>query len=186
MANRYKKILDLIDIFQPESIVETGVWNGENAIRMIATAQNYSKNVTYIGYDLFEDGNAELDALEFNIKPHNTLEAVKQRITEMCPNAYINLIRGNTRETLKPVTVDFAFIDGGHSLETIKHDYEMLRGCSVIVLDDYYLPDENGEMPDISKVGCNRIVGDLPHAIIDTGDKVATGGTVALAVVFGG
>lgn len=184
--NRYKKILDLIDIFQPQSIVETGVWNGDNAIRMIGTALNNHSRVSYIGYDLFEEATPELDALEFNIKPHNVRAAIQQKINEAVPIADVTLIKGNTRDTLRPVIADFAFIDGGHSLETVRHDFDMLRGCSVIVLDDYYLPDENGEMPDVSKVGCNRLVDDLPHAIIDTGDKVATGGIVALAVVFGG
>jgi hypothetical protein len=54
------------------------------------------------------------------------------------------------------------------------------------VLDDYYLPDENGVMPDTSKIGCNRVLEGIPHAIVKTNDYVKGGGFVNLAVVFGG
>lgn len=184
--NRYKKILDLIDIFQPQTIAEIGVWNGQNAIRMVNTALNNHSHVSYIGYDLFEDANTITDEEEFNIKPHHSVQDVEALIREHTHNSDITLVKGNTRETLKPLCVDFVFLDGGHSLETIASDYEAVKRSSVIVLDDFYLPDENGDMPDISKLGCNRLLDGIPHAVIDTRDAVATGGIVALAVVFGG
>ena len=56
----------------------------------------------------------------------------------------------------------------------------------VIVFDDYYMPDENGAMPDIAKLGCNRVVESLNHAVIESEDRVKDGGYVNLAVVFGG
>ena len=181
---RYEKILNLIDIFQPKTLCEIGVWNGDNAIRMINAASKYNE-VSYIGYDLFEDGSAEIDKSEFNVKPNFSRDDVMSHILQKCPTDKISLVKGNTRETLRELCVDFAFIDGGHSLETIGHDYECLKSSSVIVFDDYYLPDHQGFMPDINEFGCNRIVDKLPHAIIDTQDPIVGGGFVALAVVFG-
>ena len=50
---------------------------------------------------------------------------------------------------------DFAFIDGGHSVETIKNDYEWVsenidKG-GMIIIDDYYDPEVKG-------FGCNFLV----------------------------
>jgi hypothetical protein len=182
--SRYQELLKLISIFKPESIIETGVWNGDNAVRMIQQAQQYSGFVTYRGYDLFEDANEQTDAEEFNVKPHISFKDVHAKVMETGAKFY--LTKGNTRYTLKPIIADFAFIDGGHSIETIRHDFEALKGCAVIVLDDYYLPDENGIMPDTSKIGCNRVLEGIPHAVVKTNDYVKGGGFVNLAVVFGG
>lgn len=185
MTERYQKLLDLINIFEPQTIVETGTWNGHNAIRMIQAASRLHDTVQYIGYDLFEYANDHTDAAEFNVKPHFSMAAVESEIKSACPGAEVALIRGNTNDTLAGVTADFAFIDGGHSIETIAHDFEALKSSSVIVFDDFYKPDETGAMPDVSKLGCNRIVESLPHTVIETSDRVKGGGFVNLAVVFG-
>jgi predicted O-methyltransferase YrrM len=183
--SRYDKIMNLIDLFEPRTIAETGTWNGRNAVRMLRSAGKYHNNTQYIGYDLFEGATAETDTEEFNVKPHNNCDDVLAFIKHECEKADVTLIKGNTRDTLKPLIVDFAFIDGGHSLETIQHDYEMLKKSSIVVFDDYYTPDAQGRMPDISKIGCNMIVEKLPHTVIRTEDPVISGGFVNLAVVFG-
>lgn len=181
--SRYDKIVYLISIFKPQSIVETGTWNGQNASRMIAEALKHNPDISYTGYDLFEDATDQTDAEEFNVKPHNKIEDVRANLSRM--GAKIHLIKGNTRDTLKSLTADMAFIDGGHSLETIEHDYEALKGCGLIILDDFYTADDLGRMPDIRKVGCNLLVERLPHAVIPSSDRVEGGGYVNLAVVFG-
>lgn len=181
---RYEKLLELIKIFQPKTIAETGTWNGNNAIRMLQATG--LENPSYIGFDLFEEATEETDKKEFNVKPHNRVADVQAHIKKHVPLANVSLIKGDTNKTLHNLIVDFAFIDGGHSLETIRHDYECLKKSSVIVLDDYYTSDANGRIPDISKVGCNRLVEGLPHAVIETNEKVEGGGYVNLAVVFGG
>ena len=180
---RYEKLLQLIDIFQPQTILEIGTWNGDNAVRMIERAQQYHKTISYMGYDLFEDATDESDKKEFNVKPHYTRDEV---YNNLAPFENITLIKGNTHNTLKSVVVDFVFIDGGHSVDTIAHDYEAVKQSSVIVFDDYYTPDDEGRMPDISQLGCNKIVEELPHAVIESTDRVKGGGYVNLAVVFGG
>lgn len=183
--SRHADLLKLIDVFKPETFVETGTWKGYNAIRMLTAARQYCDNPKYIGYDLFEDGDEITDEEEFNLKERPTLEGAMGKIVRKCPWAGVNLIKGNTRKTLETVSADFAYIDGGHSLETIEHDFNKLRGSKVIVFDDYYSPDTEGKMPDITKVGCNLLVNDRPHMIIRSTDAVKTGGIVNLAVVFG-
>lgn len=184
MAVRYTKLLELIDKHKPQTIVETGVWNGKNAKRMINQASKYHDKPMYVGYDLFEDATQITDKEEFNVKAHAISDRVLSYLKEKCPNAEINLVKGNTRNTLKYIESDFAFIDGGHSLETIRHDYEMLKGSKVVVFDDYYTPDENGVIPDIEKVGCNKLVDTLKNVtILTSDDKVITGGYINLAVV---
>lgn len=157
--SRYDALLELIDEHKPKSIVEIGVWNGFNAIRMIKRALRYNTDVTYTGYDLFEDATEETDKREFNVKGHNRMNAVAAYIKAEA-SVKPTLIKGDTNETLKPTVADFVFLDGGHSVATIKHDYEMVATSKVVVLDDYYTPDENGNCPDIKKYGCNSIFRD--------------------------
>lgn len=181
--SRYDTIVDLIKIFKPQSIVETGTWCGSNASRMITAAQQFHKEISYTGYDLFEDATDQTDTEEFNVKPHCKMAEVEGILKRT--GAKINLIKGNTRHTIRFHMADFAYIDGGHSLETIENDYEALKRCNLIVLDDFYTPDEQGRMPDIKRVGCNLLVDRLPHAIINSRDPVEGGGYVNLALVFG-
>lgn len=183
--SRYETLLDLINIFKPQTIAEVGSWNGTNAIRMLHAAHKFHTRPYYIGYDLFEEANEATDKEEFNVKKHHTEAEINAFIAKNAPFAEVATIKGNTRVTLESLAVDFAFIDGGHSLETIKHDYEALKHSSVIVFDDFYSADEYGRMPDINLLGCNKIVEKLPHAVIKGSDPVEGGGFVNLAVVFG-
>jgi hypothetical protein len=182
---RYKKLLDLIKVYEPRTIAEIGAWNGENAKRMISQASEISENVEYIGYDLFEEATSETDAEEFNVKKHFSEAEVYANIKGTCPDAEVALIKGNTRETLRSICADFVWLDGGHSVETIESDYEACKHSKVIVFDDYYVADEQGRMPDINKVGCNRVVEKLPHTVIETRDPVSGGGYINIAVVGG-
>jgi hypothetical protein len=62
------------------------------------------------------------------------------------------LVPGLTKDTLvEPVKYDFVFIDGGHSYETVKHDYEMVKESKIILFDDYQLS------------GVRQFVDELPH-----------------------
>lgn len=152
MITRYDVLLDLIDKYKPQSIVEVGVWNGANAIRMINRAKQYHSDITYTGYDLFEEATPETDEKEFNVKGHNSVKAVGAFIrseTGINPT----LIKGDTNKTLKPdVVADFVFLDGGHSVDTIFNDYNAVKNSKIIVMDDYY----TGGDIDVSKFGCNR------------------------------
>jgi hypothetical protein len=192
-------LLDIIDHHRPASIVETGTWSGERATQMALTAMRHQDRVHYIGFDLFEDANAASDARELNVKRHYSLDEVWQRLHEFRvanPGFSFTLFKGDTRHTLaealslghiKP-DPDFAFIDGGHSIQTIASDWTALMRAKVIVLDDYYQADNMGRRPDIMRYGCNRLVDDLDRrewsvAVHSAGDPVSGGGVVALAEV---
>lgn len=190
---RYETLLHIIHVFQPKSIVEVGTWSGHNAIRMMKQIESYSAQSWYWGFDLFEDATAETDAIEKNVKPHN-LESHVHNYIKQHVIGEVNLIKGNTRETLSRKNVqgyvsvaDFAFIDGGHSVETIENDYEALKHIPVIVLDDYY----TGAEIDTSKYGCNRLVYRLRAegksvTILPHKDAVKGGGSNQLVLVLNG
>lgn len=178
--SRYDQLLHIIDLFKPQSIIETGVWNGHNAIRMIKRAELYHRQLSYTGFDLFEDATAASDAEEFNVKSHNEVDNILALLRCVAPGQHIELVKGNTKTTMNPLKgmrADFAYIDGGHSIETIEHDFHTLIDCGVIVLDDYYTPDEAGNCPDISKYGCNQLVDTLVSKfILPAKDPVKGGG----------
>ena len=77
------------------------------------------------------------------------------------------MIKGNTLETLpkfpKKKKIDFIFIDGGHSIKTIKNDWnqtkKLMHKNTVVVFDDFYSGDKNL----IKKFGCNEIIKSLSN-----------------------
>jgi len=178
---RYAQINSLIAKIKPSTIAEIGTWNGYRAIEMAKEALKHQQQVTYYGFDLFEQATDDTDSEEMNVKPHYTKELVSRfldNFKKTNPGFNYVLTAGNTRETLKSMAVDFAFIDGGHSIETIIGDYEALKDSKVVLFDDYY---EGGI--DIEKYGCNRIVEKLKHSVLPIGDPVAGGGITKFVVV---
>jgi hypothetical protein len=162
---KYKQMYACLHEHKPKVIMEVGTWNGTNAIEMINIAKFYHnpKDIYYYGFDLFEDGTKELDKLEINVKQHIPFETVKSKLVSTGVN--IKLIKGNTKVTiarlkaLEPkLLVDFVFIDGGHSLDTIESDFKTILLnfsdlSTIIFLDDYY--------PDNTKYGAKVLVDGL-------------------------
>jgi predicted O-methyltransferase YrrM len=185
--NRYAQLLDLIAKHKPFRILEVGTWNGARACELIGEALKHRPEVTYTGFDLFEDATPETDAAESNVKRHFTLEQVDDRLRQFChgkPVLY-ELVKGNTRETLHRQTwyADFVWLDGGHSIDTIASDYQALKHCQTVAFDDYYTNDEQGRGIDTSVFGCNQLVAGLPHVLLPVKDPVRGGGYVQIAVV---
>lgn len=184
--SRYEQLATVVDLIKPRSIVEIGTNEGRSACLMIKAAQKYRKNIQYVGYDLFEEANSETDAAELNIKRHPLVSDVQARLERECPGVEANLIKGNTRKTLNPLMADVVFVDGGHSIETIKHDFERVKHSSIVILDDYYTPDEDGKCPDVSIYGCNSLVESLPSVIIlPMKNKVQGGGYTQMVMLTG-
>ncbi|MGC3979880.1 MAG: class I SAM-dependent methyltransferase [Steroidobacteraceae bacterium] len=180
-SGRYSQINALIARIKPTTIAEIGTWNGYRAMEMAKEALKHQPRVTYYGFDLFEQANDQTDAEEKNVKPHYTKELVSQFLDNFkrdYPGFDYVLTAGNTRETLKPMAVDFAFIDGGHSVETIRTDYEALKDSKFILFDDYY---EGGI--DTNLYGCNRIIEQLKHTVLPIGDGVNGGGITKFVMV---
>lgn len=186
---RYDQLLPLIAHCKPKKIAEVGTWNGHRAIVMATEALKHQPKVHYIGFDLFETATGKTDTEEMNVKKHHTLKEVTAELDAFAANNSgftFDLHKGNTRKTMKGrvkglgvkgKSVDLAFIDGGHSVETIKGDHEALRNAKVIVFDDYY---EDG--PDTKKFGCNSVVETLDSLILQERDPIKGGGFTKMAV----
>lgn len=174
---RYDQLLRAVREKQPKAILEVGTWNGERALQML----NIAPDAVYYGFDLFEDATPETDAEELNVKAHHYIERVAMKLGERA-----HLFKGNTRETLKAFNepVDFVWLDGGHSVETIRSDWEnvkrVLTPDAWVFLDDYY----TGPEIDTSRFGCNQLVADLKHEVLPERDPVSGGGWVQMVRVW--
>lgn len=177
---RFQQIYDWIEANKPGVIVEIGTWNGLNAARMMKEGAK-----KYIGFDLWEEGDETIDELEHNVKKHATLEEAKKNLKPY----EVELIQGNTRETLKAYTdgkkpfVDMAVIDGGHSKGTIKSDLitiiKVMKSSGVIFLDDYYF---NCPTPN---VGAQTVAEGLniPYTVLPKGDRTKDGSIVKIMTI---
>ena len=191
MVSRYTKLTEFIGICQPKSIIEIGTWNGNRAIVLASEALKHQNHVHYTGFDLFETGDEETNKLEYNPKENHSLNSVAKRLNQFSTENHcftFELIKGNTRETLKKTRIaDFAFIDGGHSIETIQNEYNALKECPIVDLDDYYEPNADGVGHDTSKFGCNKVVKDLKYKLFDHRDQVkGKYGYVTMAIIENG
>jgi predicted O-methyltransferase YrrM len=139
---RLANLQRLIKASKPVTIVEIGVWRGETARLMIKAAARYNHDIHYWGFDLFSDGmSAEILKREVSLTPM-TMSEVERQLEGL--GAKITLVPGDSTETL-PATrlppIDFAFVDGGHSYETVSADWRNLRPKlspgALVVFDDY-------------------------------------------------
>lgn len=152
---RYENLVCEIDIIHPRRILEIGTCKGERAELMIRAALKHHSSVEYIGFDLFEAPPEE----EFSARKQPwSLDQVAERLAGL--GAEVRLIKGDTRKTLPAFNlsgIELAFIDGGHSDETVRSDFEVVLDCIVpeasIMLDDYWNFPEGG--------GCKALVDSL-------------------------
>lgn len=140
--------------------MEIGVHNG-GSISMLLSGNN--KNINIYGIDLFEDMYDEtkhLNKEKFNTyqyfkrdnlsmtKTRNNLDKVK---TYYNNNSIINLLQGNSyfdetetkfKDELGNNKLDLLFIDGDHTLDGVKNDFERyskyVKKGGYIVFDDYH------------------------------------------------
>ena len=198
---RYERNAELIRHFKPKTILETGTWNGGRAIEMALAAFENTDKLDYYGFDLFEDATIETDKEDFNVKAHNTMEAVNKRLEEFKAkmkekNKTFNFVltKGNTRETLKAENlfnflpdIDYAFIGGGDSITTKQSDYECLKHVPVVVVDNYFTKDKDGNTVKPEYCGANKIKEQLPKVIksniIPSEDRVRGGGNTHLLLI---
>jgi predicted O-methyltransferase YrrM len=139
--------------------MEIGVWNGYQAFHMIKTCLKRSPNVSYYGFDLFEEMNEQKYIEEWAKQPPHSRD-VSKLLNRTKGNIY--LYKGDTQVTLPkhikdlPV-MDFVFIDGGHSLKTIKNDWSHVKKLmgqkTIVIFDDYWIGDP--------QQGCKRLIDEL-------------------------
>jgi hypothetical protein len=141
-AIRYHVLFTYLRSTYINSILEIGVWRGDTSRMMLLNSIN--ENVHYTGIDLFED-QSEIDFIkEISLDNPFSMRQVNERLSTYSDN--VRLLKGYSTQTL-PVLMsegqifDFIFIDGGHSYETVKYDFEssisMLAKDGIIFIDDY-------------------------------------------------
>jgi predicted O-methyltransferase YrrM len=196
---RYAAVTQTIRSMRAKSILEVGTWNGERALAMAAAAFDGTSKVTYIGFDLFERMTADKSKAEFNAKaptPEAQVRAKLETFRSKHPGFSFLLYKGDTRETIpkflsqaRPTSIDFVWLDGGHSVETVASDWEScrraVRAGGMVLLDDFY---SNVEPAFLKKFGCNTLVNRLTSegckiAILPTKDPVVGGGLVQIVRV---
>lgn len=188
---RYFQLMELVKFYKPSTILEVGCWDGEHGTQMcMAALASHDSNVHYIGYDLFEEGTSVMDEKELNSKSRTVKDKIElkfNKISEEFPHRFsYELIRGDTNLTMKEHVVDFAFLDGGHSIGTVQNDYSKSNLSKVIVFDDYFTEDIEGRIPGVSYLGTNVVVDailDKAKWVFPSNDPVREGGITHLAVI---
>ncbi|MBC8416864.1 class I SAM-dependent methyltransferase [bacterium] len=160
---RYNRCLvPQIDLCKPKTIVEVGTWDGGNATKMIKAAQKHNPDIIYYGFDIFEGISHENREKELHNKRVISKQDAENRLT--ATGATIKLHVGYTTDTL-PVfepdqPIDFAYIDGGHSLDTVENDWNSVKKHmhenTVVLFDDYYV----GE----TSCGCFNLICELDES----------------------
>ena len=171
-----------LEKYKPKIFLEIGVFCGVTARNTCDYLfQVHRNNFNYTGIDLFggqkQSSGSEIEPkflknqkfsnplknLYYNyiLKENlNSVESVKNLLKRYKKN--INLIAGDTNIELHKVNlknIDFVFIDGGHSYQTVMNDlttlYENLKGKNKVLLcDDYgkasYIPEVERAVNDFS------------------------------------
>lgn len=157
--------LERISFHNPKNFLEIGVFCGVTARNTCDVLNKINgNNFTYVGIDLFgNEKNTSADEIEpkfllnqkfsnpfknvyYNLilrENLNSIESVKKLLKKY--NNNIRLIAGDTNSVLKEIdlkNVDFVFLDGGHSYQTVTNDleilYKTLKDNKVVVLCDDY------------------------------------------------
>lgn len=133
----------LIEEHKPKIIVETGTNSGRSATWMCMQALQHHPDVVYHGFDLFDLATDETHAKEINGKGTGSYDKAHSRLAKLQkenPGFKFILHRGFTTDTFtSPIVADLVYIDGGHSTETVLHDYSMVKNSKVIVFDDFQM-----------------------------------------------
>ncbi len=173
-TRRYQVLLDIVFENRVKTILEIGVYTGRRAVELIKTAgiYYYPKDITYFGFDLFEEMSDEILKDQLSKKP-DTMDAVRLRIEQT--GAKVFLFKGFSEETLPQMIsgkdnyppVGLVFIDGGHSIATISSDWENIRKLlsenTIVVFDDYYV-----DCPTLTdRFGCNVVIDTLDRTLYD-------------------
>ena len=156
--------LSLVEEYKPKNVLEIGVFCGvtsRNICELLKT--NFGSDFRYYGLDLFgSTKTSSVDEIEpkflENQKFSNPLKTIyynfikKENLNSKISvenflkkfSQNIELIEGDTRVTLEKVPlseIDFVFLDGGHSYDTVLSDlqklYNNMKNNSRIVCDDF-------------------------------------------------
>ena len=175
--------LERISHYKPKNFLEIGVFCGVTARNTCDFLNKINgDNFNYIGVDLFGGKkNNSADEIEpkfllnqkfsnplkniyYNLilrENLNSLKSVQKLLKKY--NNNIKLIAGDTNSVLKDINlkdIDFVFLDGGHSYQTVYNDlnnlYQHMKDKKrVILCDDYgsesYIPEVEKAINDFRK-----------------------------------
>ncbi len=157
--------LQRLSTYNPKNVLEIGVFCGVTARNTCDLLEKINgKDFSYIGVDLFGSDQSEIkDEIEptflkdqkfsnplkniyynYILRENlNSIKSVSKLLKKYSNN--IKLIAGDTNKVLKEINlqkIDFVFLDGGHSYQTVTSDlsilYESMRGKNKVVLCDDY------------------------------------------------
>jgi len=157
--------LQRLSTYNPKNVLEIGVFCGVTARNTCDLLEKINgKDFSYIGVDLFgSDQSEKKDEIEptflkdqkfsnplkniyynYILKENlNSIESVSKLLKKYSNN--VRLIAGDTNKVLKEINlqnIDFTFLDGGHSYQTVINDltvlYESMKGKNKVVLCDDY------------------------------------------------
>ncbi len=165
---RYSNLLKIILENRSKKLLEIGVYKGLRSLEMIKAAKIFNSRVIFFGFDMFEMFFEKKNILtdELSKKP-KSMKSINNLLKE---HATVKLIKGNTLKTLPKFSTkkkfDFIFIDGGHSINTIKNDWnyskKLMHKNSIVIFDDYYL----GDKKLTKKFGSNKIIDNLSDSYL--------------------
>jgi len=166
---RYRYLFRSIREIKPKCILELGTWNGTRAVQMILEARkfNSAEEIAYYGFDLFEEMTERILQEETSKWPPSFRE-VEERLLKT--GVKISLYKGDTRESLPRMIsqlpkMDFIFVDGGHSVETISSDWlcvqQLMHRNTTVIFDDYWNRDDAGAKPVLENIDKERFHVDI-------------------------
>ncbi|WP_231749195.1 class I SAM-dependent methyltransferase [Tautonia plasticadhaerens] len=151
--SRYAHLIELFSKRAPRRMIEIGVWRGDRSVQFLKKGVKLKR---YVGFDLFDDLSEDIAQQEkMGFCNMSRLEEVEPRLlgARHGDSPTVELMAGPTERTLPEFAeangpeFDFIYIDGGHSLETIRNDWtyseKLLAPDGLVVFDDYY-PNEAG------------------------------------------
>lgn len=155
----FEVMKEIIGDASPAFIGEIGTHHGATAFQLVSHLSPRVDHITYYGYDVFDavKGDRAFADKERNGKGAGSLERAKQQFRKAQKrfgNVSYELFQGFTTDTLtSPVVFDFVYIDGGHSYETVKHDYSMVKDSKLIVFDDVKITGVNNFIKELKEEG---------------------------------
>ena len=175
--------LQRLSTYNPKNVLEIGVFCGVTAKNTCDFLKKINgNNFNYIGVDLFGGDQSEkkneieptflkdqkfsnpLKNIYYNyiLKENlNSMKSVSKLLKKYTEN--VKLIAGDTNKVLKELNlndIDFTFLDGGHSYQTVINDLTILYDSmkdkkKVILCDDYgkesYIPEVEKAINDFTR-----------------------------------
>ena len=144
-------IEDIIEQYKPRSFCEVGCHEGMTARWICHTILKYYPRLVYIGYDAFEKVGIQERNGKSTPKKEKTITRLNW-LQRKYKHFRYTLVEGFTQDTLvSPRKYGLVYIDGGHSYDTVKHDYSMLKDSKIIIFDDYNLEGVKQAVDEIGK-----------------------------------